>query len=851
MFGRTLFTLSTIAVTALTAAAPAAATSPADEPTVETTTADAISATTVAHATAPDASAAVASVPAAELGAELIATIDRSISLDYSDGTLLYGMASDDVPSSGIRHSLVAIGLDGTIVNEAPVGGHEVVLEPAGDGLLLRTCDYSTMTTSVGLLDLATLTPTSVISFDVGDCDSNTAAIDAANPTVVWVPDQSAAAVFRVDLDAAMATRLDLSEQLRDNYWMGGADFVNGMVRVGIYPDWDPVTGNQFTAADGSPLPDLSLLVDPATEAVSVVDDESIEWPEQVSWYGSFNETPLALVYDTAARRSVTVDLPGDFGEWPSVSVVEVGDEVYAAAATDPWSGDPNPRTGLFRITGDVTAALAAADPWAADDDTGTGTGSTADSTLPAGSAPAEPADSTPAAPVVGPVTLTRVAEYGDRMVAPFSNDGTVVFGTSTSSNDRRTGSLVAIDATGAIVAEAEQGDHWSASASTIDGVSYLFEGCELGRFDPATLSISQAVDVRINGGCSYSLIADRLTPGVAWVPGYETGATRVDLDSLATSAVDFSAAIPELYTGVNGGQGLVPLGEVLYIALGAGWDSATGSRFTAPDGTALPPLLLRFDPATGEAATVENDGTPGVSADGRLYSFSWNTGQVSLIDPVTLALSPAPDDFEMERDPYSGRVDAADLPTDEVAAWHVSIDGSKLTVTARNPETLAVQQSASTDTGLPADAWPNIRLVLVGGSRIAIVSAESWANDTRSYVTEVYAVTVEGEPLPTPATFTPAAADDPGAESGDAPAGEVPAADVPAGAATARVTTSSGNVRSEPTTNGDIVDKVGSGDVVTITGDTVEADGYTWLPILTTGGVTGWIAAQLTDADV
>ena len=47
------------------------------------------------------------------------------------------------------------------------------------------------MTTSVGLLDLATLTPTSVISFDVGDCDSNTAAIDAANPTVVWVPDRA------------------------------------------------------------------------------------------------------------------------------------------------------------------------------------------------------------------------------------------------------------------------------------------------------------------------------------------------------------------------------------------------------------------------------------------------------------------------------------------------------------------------------------------------------------------------------------------------------------------------------------------------------------------------------------
>ena len=259
---------------------------------------------------------------------------------------------------------------------------------------------------------------------------------------------------------------------------------------------------------------------------------------------------------------------------------------------------------------------------------------------------------------------------------------------------------------------------------------------------------------------------------------------------------------------------------------------------------------MLRFDPATGEAATVENDGTPGVSADGRLYSFSWNTGQVSLIDPVT-----PPSHRHRTISRWSGTrtpaADAADLPTDEVAAWHVSIDGSKLTVTARNPETLAVQQSASTGAGLPADAWPNIRLVLVGGSRIAIVSAESWANDTRSYVTEVYAVTVEGEPLPTPATFTPAAADDPGAESGDAPAGEVPAADVPAGAATARVTTSSGNVRSEPTTNGDIVDKVGSGDVVTITGDTVEADGYTWLPILTTGGVTGWIAAQLTDADV
>ncbi|MGC4108110.1 MAG: sortase [Thermomicrobiales bacterium] len=49
-------------------------------------------------------------------------------------------------------------------------------------------------------------------------------------------------------------------------------------------------------------------------------------------------------------------------------------------------------------------------------------------------------------------------------------------------------------------------------------------------------------------------------------------------------------------------------------------------------------------------------------------------------------------------------------------------------------------------------------------------------------------------------------------------------------------------NVRSDASTTADVIATLAKGDQVTITGDSVEADGHTWFPIQTADGTTGWV---------
>lgn len=98
-----------------------------------------------------------------------------------------------------------------------------------------------------------------------------------------------------------------------------------------------------------------------------------------------------------------------------------------------------------------------------------------------------------------------------------------------------------------------------------------------------------------------------------------------------------------------------------------------------------------------------------------------------------------------------------------------------------------------------------------------------------------------------------PAAAPDDTTGTGEAPAGEAAAEDTPAAAdapvsgdQTATVTAATANVRADATTSSAIVTVLSAGDVVTITGDPVDADGFTWYPIIAPDGTAGWIASQL-----
>lgn len=64
----------------------------------------------------------------------------------------------------------------------------------------------------------------------------------------------------------------------------------------------------------------------------------------------------------------------------------------------------------------------------------------------------------------------------------------------------------------------------------------------------------------------------------------------------------------------------------------------------------------------------------------------------------------------------------------------------------------------------------------------------------------------------------------------------------------TATVNNDGVNLRSGASTSGDVVEVLAAGTVVTVTGDPVEADGYTWLPVELEDGTTGWVVQDFLD---
>lgn len=93
------------------------------------------------------------------------------------------------------------------------------------------------------------------------------------------------------------------------------------------------------------------------------------------------------------------------------------------------------------------------------------------------------------------------------------------------------------------------------------------------------------------------------------------------------------------------------------------------------------------------------------------------------------------------------------------------------------------------------------------------------------------------------------AQAEEPVVEATESADVQQPAVDDPAGessGATATVIAASANVRAEPSASAAVVAVGTAGETVTITGESVMAEGYEWVPIITAGGVEGWIASTL-----
>ncbi|MEJ7839531.1 MAG: SH3 domain-containing protein, partial [Thermomicrobiales bacterium] len=96
-----------------------------------------------------------------------------------------------------------------------------------------------------------------------------------------------------------------------------------------------------------------------------------------------------------------------------------------------------------------------------------------------------------------------------------------------------------------------------------------------------------------------------------------------------------------------------------------------------------------------------------------------------------------------------------------------------------------------------------------------------------------------------TPAGGEAVAATETEGEEAPAEGEEAPAEGQLAAGGTATIVENGVNVRSEPSTSGDVVTSLASGETVTITGEAQDADGYTWWPVETGDGSTGWIVAD------
>lgn len=89
-------------------------------------------------------------------------------------------------------------------------------------------------------------------------------------------------------------------------------------------------------------------------------------------------------------------------------------------------------------------------------------------------------------------------------------------------------------------------------------------------------------------------------------------------------------------------------------------------------------------------------------------------------------------------------------------------------------------------------------------------------------------------------AAATPGEGDAAGAESGEA---DVAGND---STRTATVVAQTANIRAEASASAPVVAVAASGETMTVTGEGIAADGYTWLPVTTGAGVQGWIADSL-----
>ena len=316
-------------------------------------------------------------------------------------------------------------------------------------------------------------------------------------------------------------------------------------------------------------------------------------------------------------------------------------------------------------------------------------------------------------------LALELVADYPDRELRAFHSDGTLIYATSTDAESNTT--FVAIDAAGAIVKEIPSTLYSVYDPLLINGTIFLVGSapnvCGFFPFDTATLTPGAPIAVNDGSSCNSAVSFDPGSTTVAWVINDSANElVRADLATGEVVRTPFGAAIPEHYEPF----GLAVLGGAAYVTLYPSFDPVTGDQYIAADGTELPELVLRFDPATATGTTVAGGGVDVV--DGVVVVYTQE--QAMQLDPATMSLSPYEGEFGGLPEGVAG----------DGVAWYTYTDGetSELIVSSRVPETAAIVNEARIAVPFPPDSYVDTGLFLLSGVPYVLASAQAYDEATQ-----------------------------------------------------------------------------------------------------------------------
>ncbi len=346
--------------------------------------------------------------------------------------------------------------------------------------------------------------------------------------------------------------------------------------------------------------------------------------------------------------------------------------------------------------------------------------------------------------PAIQPLTVSLLSEQPDLGITNlFTADGLTAIGLAErpSPEGRGSTSLVRLDANGAITQEAPIGESLNAFNVITSGSGrrflYLSDwsadvSCQLREIDPAGLALGWPIAVSSNGSCGGMSQPDPDHADVIWLGPLGDTLAKVDVATSGVTPISIAAAIPAGYEAW--GDATILDGNA-FVMVEPGFDTVTGEQVTAPDGSALPPMLIKVDGASGTASPAV--AVPGgflTVADGRLLLHDRDRDAWQQIDPATLTLSDATG--EPTRPPtgmYAG----------DGVAWSIDqTGGGTFDVAQRDPDTARQVAVGAASVAASDDEFVSVDAVSLGKDLLVVARKERYADNSFALTTTLFKAT-------------------------------------------------------------------------------------------------------------